>query len=1069
MRIPTKGKGLPPLQKSSSERLWIFDGSTPPPPPQVPNGAAQTVWVPQGYGGMTVDDVFYNPVAGQNNNCVITMRDANSDPLWRVHVRPLHNIGSNAVTVCDPYYSTPVIDTEGNVYVAIVIAGTTIKGVGHENYDVELHFSNGDPVETFTLRDFSDSGNWSGMTLLLKLDVAGSLVWGSVVQSHGDTGLSGIPATYSGDGAIDSVGGLVLIDDFTLGFWTFRGTFGAGPNSPGNDTTTFMPDTDGSKTQQYRIPGETWFMQVATLTGNVIAQPDRLDRDDDQQISSYWYMFHRGKTPMIITANDYAIASFDKSTAYWAYPFNPSRQGLRYRGDSGIPPAPAYPLNMRWEAHPAGDIANHNQSPMAQLFARNGIAGDPRYAIAAYSTGPLPPGNPAYWNTSDAGSCLVPGTDDVLWAWWMSGYFDGAHTAALKSDRQEGGSWTHNIPGLLDGMYPGFVARVADNPGSAFAPAIDWVVRAMQVNAAGGAAGDAVKLAPLASADDDIFVCGGFPNTLEWSTFKRVDPTTLDTFGPIDGQPLGGNYRAHCIYGTKTSDGTPLWVTQVVPDTPGGTFDFQGVAVRRGREFWIPCIYRYKVTFDPGGPYQEIFSPVWSGFNPGIWRVDITTGEHKAWEPVVGFGENQSIAGLDHPPAIRHGFCDVRDDVPDTIIAIGVPMSTPALVVDNAVLPVTITNVGDSLAGSGMTLNPDGSITGTPTSVGPFEVILKAEDASMDFSYSNRFTLAADPTPGTYPDFTQDVLSAMTPFTPTGSGSSFYVVSGFLPEGVSINPATGEISGTPTGASLLYDSGNGPGVYSNIVVEVDGVTQLAPFNYTVEGVALPMPDLFWSGDQTHDETLTPIAATIDAGAENYTTGIVDDAMDIVPPDKFGYGSNVLQPGSGDFTIVCYAKWDGNPGVYRTILSEVQDGTNHVYFSTEHLYVRSAAAWNVVSRGIDPSELVDRWASYVVVRDAGTELRAYTDGVPDGTGAEAAGALLPSGGPLKIADTQGTGLGTDLSGDLDELAYYRGHAWTEAEAITFQWLCVQGISLVDWPWQKLTAQLQDSFETTEGWT
>ena len=108
---------------------------------------------------------------------------------------------------------------------------------------------------------------------------------------------------------------------------------------------------------------------------------------------------------------------------------------------------------------------------------------------------------------------------------------------------------------------------------------------------------------------------------------------------------------------------------------------------------------------------------------------------------------------------------------------------------------------------NGLTINPStGEISGTPTASGAFPFTLVATDADLQLiTQSESVTIAADPSiisvvlPGGEVGVSYDV----TPTAAGGTGSYTWSVIGSVPAGLTINPSTGEISGTPA-ASGTY-------------------------------------------------------------------------------------------------------------------------------------------------------------------------------------------------------------------------------------------------------------------------
>ncbi len=147
-------------------------------------------------------------------------------------------------------------------------------------------------------------------------------------------------------------------------------------------------------------------------------------------------------------------------------------------------------------------------------------------------------------------------------------------------------------------------------------------------------------------------------------------------------------------------------------------------------------------------------------------------------------------------------------------MAIDAPASLAAGTVGTAYGPVTFTQTGSAAAitwsatglPTGLTLDPTtGSLTGTPGEPGSFTVVVTATDANgCAVSRSYPLTISC-PTitlsPGALPGATAGTAYGQTLTASSalvGGSYSYSVFSGALPAGVTLNPATGEISGTPT-------------------------------------------------------------------------------------------------------------------------------------------------------------------------------------------------------------------------------------------------------------------------------
>jgi hypothetical protein len=152
---------------------------------------------------------------------------------------------------------------------------------------------------------------------------------------------------------------------------------------------------------------------------------------------------------------------------------------------------------------------------------------------------------------------------------------------------------------------------------------------------------------------------------------------------------------------------------------------------------------------------------------------------------------------------------------------VGTPYSYGLTALGNAG-PVTWTAL-DGLP-AGMSLSSGGVLTGTPAG---------ATDADIKFSLTDgtdtvlrtirlqvlplRVSVLGAIAPGVFPNATQDVPYSATVAASGGSGGYIFTAQG-LPAGLSLNPATGVISGTVPSAS---NGDNGPGVFTVDVTTTD--------------------------------------------------------------------------------------------------------------------------------------------------------------------------------------------------------------------------------------------------------
>jgi hypothetical protein len=116
---------------------------------------------------------------------------------------------------------------------------------------------------------------------------------------------------------------------------------------------------------------------------------------------------------------------------------------------------------------------------------------------------------------------------------------------------------------------------------------------------------------------------------------------------------------------------------------------------------------------------------------------------------------------------------------------------------------------------AGLSLAPDGTLSGTPTSTGNFCFSIRATDAFGCASITRDFAIIIDPaacpagtvitlSPSAFPPAQPGVPYSQT-ITPSGGTApyTFAITSGALPPGLTLNPATGTVSGVPTAQGVF--------------------------------------------------------------------------------------------------------------------------------------------------------------------------------------------------------------------------------------------------------------------------
>jgi uncharacterized protein YhjY with autotransporter beta-barrel domain len=175
---------------------------------------------------------------------------------------------------------------------------------------------------------------------------------------------------------------------------------------------------------------------------------------------------------------------------------------------------------------------------------------------------------------------------------------------------------------------------------------------------------------------------------------------------------------------------------------------------------------------------------------------------------------------------------------------------------------------------AGLSLNPStGAITGTPTGSGASGFTVQALDSlgntgSRPYSV-NIGTNSLVLNPASLPAGTQSVPYNQVVTASGGTGPYTYAItSGALPAGLSLNPSTGAIAGTPTG--------NGASTFTIGATDANGNTGSRPYNLNVGSSSLALnPPALPNGTQA-----TPYSQTVTAsgGTGPYTYSISSGAL-----------------------------------------------------------------------------------------------------------------------------------------------------------------------------------------------
>jgi hypothetical protein len=210
---------------------------------------------------------------------------------------------------------------------------------------------------------------------------------------------------------------------------------------------------------------------------------------------------------------------------------------------------------------------------------------------------------------------------------------------------------------------------------------------------------------------------------------------------------------------------------------------------------------------------------------------------------------------------------------------VGVALNSPAMTVSGGTSPYTFSVVGT--LPNGLTLNTTtGAITGTPTASGTFSIQVKDANG-VAATGTCPFTINGGPVLTCPAVSSGEVGVALnSPAMTVGGGTSPYTFSvvGALPNGLTLNTATGAITGTPTASgsfNIQVKDANGVVAASNCPFTIsNGPVLTCPAVSSGEvGVALNSPAMTVSGG-TSPYTFSVIGTLPNGLTLNTTTGAI---------------------------------------------------------------------------------------------------------------------------------------------------------------------------------------------------
>ena len=361
-----------------------------------------------------------------------------------------------------------------------------------------------------------------------------------------------------------------------------------------------------------------------------------------------------------------------------------------------------------------------------------------------------------------------------------------------------------------------------------------------------------------------VNVTPGVPTAFALAAGALPAGLTLNADGTLTGTPTAPGVYSFSIIATNGSRSASASLTYTV--TPATALSLS---------------YTTPVTFTQGSAIATQVATLGNA-TPGVATTyALTSGSLPSGLVLNGDG---TITGTPTTPGVypftvaaTNGTRTASAVVAYTVIpsaALGLGYTTPQTFVEGLAIATQLPNLSHDTPGvtttyavttgslpAGLTLNADGTITGTPTAPGVYAFTITATNGTRTATANVSYTVtpaaaltASYPTPQTFTAGTAITTQSPTVANATpGVTTTYAVTTGSLPAGLTLN-ADGTITGTPTT----------PGVYSFTITATNGTrSSTATVSYTVTPAAAltasyPTPQTFTAGTAiaTQSPTLT---------------------------------------------------------------------------------------------------------------------------------------------------------------------------------------------------------------------